>query len=74
MHAKLDELLRSEEHASKELAVIEELEAEELIALKLRLARSRLRGTGRSDDWKRDPVSDSEPPVGRSATATIQNT
>lgn len=42
MHAKLDELLRSEEHASKELAGIEELEAEELVALKRRLARSRM--------------------------------
>jgi low affinity Fe/Cu permease len=42
MHAKLDELLRSEEHASKELAGIEELEAEELISPKKRLAGSRL--------------------------------
>lgn len=41
MHAKLDELLRSEEHASKELAGIEELEAEELAALKRRLAQTR---------------------------------
>jgi low affinity Fe/Cu permease len=41
MHAKLDELLRAEEHASKELAGIEELEAEELIALKQRLGQSR---------------------------------
>jgi low affinity Fe/Cu permease len=41
MHAKLDELLRSEEHASKELAGIEELEAEELVALKRRLAKAR---------------------------------
>ncbi len=41
MHAKLDELLRSEEHASKELAGIEEMEAEELVALKRRLAHSR---------------------------------
>jgi low affinity Fe/Cu permease len=41
MHAKLDELLRSEEHANQELAGIEELEAEELIALRSRLAKSR---------------------------------
>ena len=38
MHAKLDELLRSETYARKELAGIEELEAEEIAALKLRLA------------------------------------
>lgn len=37
MHAKLDELLRAESRARKELAGIEELEAEELAALKLRL-------------------------------------
>jgi low affinity Fe/Cu permease len=46
MHAKLDELLRSEEHASKELAGIEELESEELAALKRRLARSRATDAG----------------------------
>ena len=40
MHAKLDELLRAEKYASKELAGIEELEAEEIAALKLRLAAS----------------------------------
>lgn len=37
MHAKLDELLRAEKYARKELAGIEELEAEEIAALKLRL-------------------------------------
>ena len=40
MHAKLDELLRAEEFARKELAGIEELEAEEIAALKSRIARS----------------------------------
>lgn len=40
MHAKLDELLRVEKDASKELAGIEELEAEEIAALKLRLRQS----------------------------------
>lgn len=38
MHAKLDELLRAEKLARKELAGIEELEEEEIAALKLRLA------------------------------------
>ena len=42
MHAKLDELLRAETYARKELAGIEELEAEEIAALKLRVAKSRL--------------------------------
>lgn len=37
MHAKLDELLRAEKDARKELAGIEELEAEEIAALKVRL-------------------------------------
>jgi low affinity Fe/Cu permease len=37
MHAKLDELLRAETFASKELAGIEDLESEEIAALKLRL-------------------------------------
>lgn len=37
MHAKLDELLRAEKFARKELAGIEELETEEITALKLRL-------------------------------------
>jgi low affinity Fe/Cu permease len=37
MHAKLDELLRAERYARKELAGIEELETEEIAALKLRL-------------------------------------
>lgn len=37
MHAKLDELLHAEKFARKELAGIEELEAEEIAALKLRL-------------------------------------
>lgn len=37
MHAKLDELLRAEKFARKELAGIEELEAEEIAALKQRL-------------------------------------
>lgn len=41
MHAKLDELLRAEQFARKELAGIEELEEEEIAALKLRLALSR---------------------------------
>jgi len=40
MHAKLDELLRAEKFARKELAGIEELEAEEIAALKLRLKAS----------------------------------
>lgn len=39
MHAKLDELLRAEQHARKELAGIEELETEEIAELKLRLSR-----------------------------------
>ncbi|WP_395611500.1 low affinity iron permease family protein [Allosphingosinicella sp.] len=37
MHAKLDELLRVEKDARKELTGIEELETEEIAALKLRL-------------------------------------
>ena len=41
MHAKLDELLRAEKFARKELAGIEELEAEEIAALKLRLRAPR---------------------------------
>ena len=45
MHAKLDELLRAEQFARKELAGIEELEAEEIEALKRRL-RLRLPATG----------------------------
>lgn len=40
MHAKLDELLRAEKFARKELAGIEELEAEEIAALKQRLTNS----------------------------------
>lgn len=40
MHAKLDELLRAEKFARKELRGIEELEAEEIAALKLRLTKS----------------------------------
>lgn len=40
MHAKLDELLRAERFARKELAGIEELETEEIAALKRRLAAS----------------------------------
>ncbi|HEY6049060.1 MAG TPA: low affinity iron permease family protein [Sphingomicrobium sp.] len=43
MHAKLDELLRAEKSARKELAGIENLEAEEIAALKLRLASPRAR-------------------------------
>jgi low affinity Fe/Cu permease len=43
MHAKLDELLRAETNARKELAGIEELESEEIAALKMRLAGSRRR-------------------------------
>ena len=38
MHAKLDELLRAEKYARKELAGIEELESEEIAALKQRLS------------------------------------
>lgn len=45
MHAKLDELLRAEKYARKELTGIEELETEEIAALKLRLAASRDAGT-----------------------------
>lgn len=41
MHAKLDELLRAERFARKELAGIEELEADEIAALKQRLASSK---------------------------------
>ena len=41
MHAKLDELLRVEKDARKELTGIEELEAEEIEALKLRLNAAR---------------------------------
>jgi low affinity Fe/Cu permease len=37
MHAKLDELLRAEKYARKELAGIEELESEEIAELKHRL-------------------------------------
>ena len=40
MHAKLDELLRAEKYARKELAGIEELESEEIAELKSRLAMS----------------------------------
>lgn len=40
MHVKLDELLRAEQYARKELAGIEDLETEEIAALKLRLSRS----------------------------------
>ena len=39
MHAKLDELLRAEKYARKELTGIEELEAEEIAALKSRLSQ-----------------------------------
>jgi low affinity Fe/Cu permease len=52
MHAKLDELLRSEEHASKDLAGIEELEWEELAALKRRLAESRATDTMSQEESK----------------------
>lgn len=45
MHAKLDELLRAEKDARKELAGIEELETEEITALKLRLGRSEREST-----------------------------
>ena len=52
MHAKLDELLRAETYASKELAGIEELESEEIAALKLRLAAASKghRGTNYSEE------------------------
>ena len=40
MHAKLDELLRADKNARKELRGIEKLEAREIAALKLRLAAS----------------------------------
>ena len=46
MHAKLDELLRAEKYARKELAGIEELEAEEIAALKLKLANARKAESG----------------------------
>lgn len=39
MHAKLDELLRAEQFARKELVGLEGLETEEIAELKLRLAR-----------------------------------
>lgn len=49
MHAKLDELLRAETYASKELAGIEELESEEIAELKQRLSHTGARGsTGRA--------------------------
>ena len=41
MHAKLDELLRTEQFARKELAGIEDLETEEIAALKFSAARLR---------------------------------
>ena len=51
MHAKLDELLRAETYASTELAGMEELESEEIAALKLRLASpKRHRGTNYSEE------------------------
>ena len=40
MHAKLDELVRAEKFARKELAGIEQLEEAELAALKIELAKS----------------------------------
>lgn len=40
MHAKLDELLRAEGSARKELAGIEDLETEEIAALKRRLSEA----------------------------------
>ena len=46
MHAKLDELLRAERYARKELAGIEELETEEIAALKMRLTASN------EGDWR----------------------
>lgn len=46
MHAKLDELLRAERYARKELAGIEELESEEIAALKMKLTASN------QDDWR----------------------
>lgn len=55
MHAKIDELLRTEEHANKELAGIEELEAEELVALKRRLARPRHPSAEQSKNAKASP-------------------
>ncbi len=48
MHAKLDELLRAETYARKELAGIEELETEEIAALKRRLAATSERTKYRS--------------------------
>lgn len=52
LHAKIDELLRSEEHANKELAGIELLEEEALVALKRRLAQSRFPSADRSAQSK----------------------
>ena len=40
MHAKLDELLRAEKFARKELAGIEEMEEAEIAALKIELEKS----------------------------------
>lgn len=48
MHTKLDELLRVEQDARKELAGIEELEIEEIAALKRRLAATRRANSPRS--------------------------
>lgn len=54
MHAKLDELLRAEKYARKELAGIEELEEEEISALKARLKRTKLpEPSAQSDSAKR---------------------
>ena len=61
MHAKLDELLRAESDASAELAGIEELEAKEITALKLRLASPGLRPVreiGRSIASSRSRIGD----------------
>ena len=55
LHAKIDELLRSEEHANKELAGIELLEEEALVALKRRLAQSRFPSADRRRKSKEGP-------------------
>jgi low affinity Fe/Cu permease len=48
MHAKLDELLRAEKYARKELAGIEELEAEEIAELKREISTSAAARDGHS--------------------------
>ena len=69
MHAKLDELLRAEKFARKELAGIEELESEEIAALKLKLKAATSDGRARSRRRSRPPPG--KPPLsGKDGPAT----